>query len=451
MIRNLMVKDKDFYRRLILLGIPVVFQNLITIGINMMDTVMLGSLSGAQISASSLANQVTHLYQIICQGIGFGSAVMTSQYWGRHDIDSMKKVITIMLRVTLAFGILITAIVAISPSFVMKIFSPDKVIIAYGAEYFRFLLPTFIMMGLSHTMTLILRSTGSVKIPLISSLCSLFINVIFNWIFIFGKLGAPRMEIAGAAVGTLIARGFEFCFIGGYFLFKDKNIGYRIKDILTSPKGYWREFFKFAVPVLISDFFIGLGLTMHSVIIGHIDSTFVAANAIAVIVFNISIALGQGAANAACVVIGNTVGEGDEKRAKDYGRSILVIGIALSLFAALVLLALAPFMGGFYNIDQQTKNTVRDLMLAMAAMSPFQIYGMLLTKGVLRGGGDTRFLLWADILFLWILSIPLGAVSGIVWRWSPFLVYVMLRIDNVVKTVICLARFFSNKWLKKVK
>ena len=448
---TLLVRDRSFYRRIVLLGIPVVLQNIITIGINMMDTIMLGSLSGAQISASSLANQVTHLYQIICMGIGYGSAVMTSQYWGRKDIASMKKVITIMMRVTLAFGVAITVFVAVSPSFVMRIFTPDKEIIAYGARYFRFLLPTFIMMGLSFTATLILRSTGSVKIPLISSIVSFFLNVIFNWIFIFGKLGAPRMEIGGAAVGTLIARSFEFCFIGGYFLFKDTNIKYRIRDIFTSPRGYWKEFFKFAIPVLTSDMFIGFGTTMFSIIIGHISPVFIAANAIAVIVFNLSIAFGQGTSNAACVIIGNTLGEGDEKRAKDYGRSILIIGIGLSLFAMAVLLALAPFMGNFYNIDQQTKNTVRDLMIAMAVMAPWQMYGMLLTKGVLRGGGDTRFLLWADIVFMWGISIPLGWLTGIKLGWTPFLVYCSLRVDNVVKTIVCFIRYGSNRWMKKVK
>ena len=451
MTGTLLVRDREFYRKIIHIGIPVLLQNLITIAINMMDTIMLGSLSGAQISASSLANRVTRFYQIICMGIGFGSAVMTSQYWGRKDIDSMKRVITIMLRCTIVFGVIITTFVAVSPSFVMSIFTPDKEIIEYGAQYFRFLLPTFIMMGISFSATLILRSTGSVRIPLISSIVSFFLNVFFNWVFIFGKLGAPRMEIGGAAVGTLIARGFEFCFIGGHFLFRDKNIKYRIKDIFISSKGFWKEYIKFALPVLTSDSLIGLANIMHSIIIGHISSVFVAANAIAMVVFHLAFAVGQGTSSAACVIIGNTIGEGNMKKVRDYGRTILIIGIGLSLLAAVILLAFAPFMGNFYNIDQVTKKTVRDLMFAMAVMVPWQMYGMLLTKGVLRGGGDTRFLLWADIVFMWVVSIPLTWLTGIKLGWTPFLVYCVMRVDQAIKTVVCLIRYRTDKWIKKVK
>ncbi len=447
---TLIVREKEFYRKVIGIGVPVVLQSLITIGINMMDTVMLGSLSGAQISASALANQITHLFQIICLGFGFGTAVMTSQYWGRGDLDSMKKVITIMLRWVIILGGIITAFVAIFPYTAMRIFTPDTEVIEYGIRYFKYLLPTFLMLGVSLTATIVLRSTGSVRIPLVSSIISFFLNVFFNWVFIFGNLGAPRMEIGGAALGTLIARTFELCFIFGYFILKDKNIGYRIRDFFVSAKGFGKEFVRFAVPVVISDALIGLGLVLQSVIIGHISSVFVAANAIAAIVFQFSITFGQGVSNASSVITGHALGEGKEQKAYSYGSTFLIIGFLLGIFSGLILFILAPYMGELYNISEETKHTAKMLMYAMSTMSIFQMLSMILTKGVLRGGGDTRFLLVADIVFLWLVTIPLGAIAGLVLNLSPFWVYICLRLDNILKCIICFKRFFSKRWIKKV-
>ena len=198
--------DKEFYSKMLKIALPITMQQLITVGINLMDTVMLSSMGDAQLSASSLASQFISLFQICCMGIGMGASVLTSRYWGMKEIPSLRSAVTIMLRFCLVFASLFTLATIFFPSYIMRIYSSDEEIIRHGITYLQWILPTYFCMGLSLTCSIVLRTVGQVKIPLISSICAFFVNIFFNWMFIFGRLGAPRMEIAGAALGTLIAR-----------------------------------------------------------------------------------------------------------------------------------------------------------------------------------------------------------------------------------------------------
>lgn len=200
------IGDKNFYKKIISIAIPISAQHLITVGVNLMDTVMLSSMGDTQLSASALGGQFINLYQIFCMGIGMGASVLTSRYWGMKELPSLRKAVTIMLRFVLILSLMFTLATVFTPGLIIRMYTPEKDIIKYGVIYLRWQIPVFICIGLTLTCTIVLRSVGQVRIPLISSIIAFFVNIFFNWVFIFGHLGAPRMEIAGAALGTLIAR-----------------------------------------------------------------------------------------------------------------------------------------------------------------------------------------------------------------------------------------------------
>mgnify|MGYP003290188122 CR=1 FL=1 len=277
---QLFVRDKQFYRTVVKIAVPVVLQSLITIGVNMMDTLMLGKYGEFQLSGSSLANEFINIFQIMCMGMGYGAAVLTAQYWGQKHITGLKKIVTIMLRVCLCISMLFTLATICFPGQIMRIYANDSNVIKNGIRYFEISAFTFIPTGISLTLTAIMRSVREVKFPLIVSILTFFVNIFFNWMFIFGKLGAPELQIVGAAIGTLIARLFEASMIGGYFFFKDKKIQYRIRDFFGNCREYYGKYIRFCVPVLISDSLLGFGNTAVSIIIGHLGPSFTAANAI---------------------------------------------------------------------------------------------------------------------------------------------------------------------------
>ena len=442
---------KDLYLKMAKIAIPVSLQQLITVGINLMDTIMLSSMGDNQLAASSQATQFITLFQICCMGIGMGASVLTSRYWGMKDGGSLKKTITIMLRFCLVFASVFTIATIAVPGLIMKIYTPDQPIIDYGVIYLRWMIPTYFCMGLSLTCTIVLRTVGQTLVPLLCSICAFFVNVFCNWVFIFGKLGAPRMEIAGAALGTLIARIFELCFICGYFFFLDKRIRYRLRDIFMNARDLVREYFRVSIPVLISDSLLALGNNAVAIIMGHIGPAFVAANSVTVVVQQLSSVLTTGISNASGIITGHTMGEGDYDKAQRQGYTFLFLGFLIGCAAALVILILRSPIINYYDVSPEAKAIAYDLMDAIIFIVIFQSMNSILTKGVLRAGGDTKFLMMGDILFLWVASIPLGALAGLVLHWPSFWIYTMLKIDQIIKCVWCYFRLRSGKWLKKIR
>ncbi len=447
---KLFVKNKHFYKTALVLALPIVFQNMITIGVNIMDTVMLGSYGEIQLSGSSLANEFINIFQILCMGMGMGAAVLTAQFWGRGDTKSIKHSVTIMMRLALCIAALFTVVTVIFPSFIMSIFTDDTAVIEKGRIYFLWSSPTYILMGISLTLTLVLRSVRKVAVPLVTSIISFFVNIFFNWVFIFGNLGAPEMQIAGAALGTVIARVVETIIIGVYVFKVEKDVKLRIKDLFSSTGGILPTYIKYSIPVVISDGMLALGNSMMSIIIGHISTEYVAANAIVATVLRLSTVFNQGLGQASSIMTGNTLGRGDKEVAYRQGVTFTALSFIIGALAGVIILILCPFIIGLYNIEPETQEIAYQLMYSVAIMVVFQAMQSVLTKGVLRGGGDTKFLMFADVAFLWLASIPLGALCGLVFDMSPFIVTTALKIDWAIKTFICIYRLKSKKWIKIV-
>ena len=442
--------DREFYKTVAVIAIPISLQSLITIGVNMMDTIMLGSMGEVALSASSLANQFINIFHICCMGIGMGASVLTSRFWGMQDKDSLRKTITIMYRLCFVFGLLFTAATIIAPDALMRIYTSDEEVIRAGVSYFRWSVPCYWLLGFSLTTTIVLRSVGQVKLPLLCSVIAFFINIFFNWVFIFGKLGAPRMEVAGAAVGTLISRTFEFLFICGYFLFFDKKVSYRVKMILMKCGDLLKDYLRISIPVLVSDGLLAFGNSAVAMVMGRIGKEFVSENAITMVVQQLSTVFIQGISNASSIITGHTLGAGDTERAQRQGVTFLGLGTVIGVLAGGLIMILSWPVINCYNVTGETKAIAEQLMLAVGVIVIFQSMNSILTKGVLRGGGDTKFLMLADILFLWIASIPLGYLAGLVWHLPAFWIYTFLKIDQFIKAVWCVFRLGSKKWIKKI-
>lgn len=442
--------DREFYKTVAVIAIPISLQSLITIGVNMMDTIMLGSMGEVALSASCLANQFINIFHICCMGIGMGASVLTSRFWGMQDKDSLRKTITIMYRLCFVFGLLFTAATIIAPDALMRIYTSDEEVIRAGVSYFRWSVPCYWLLGFSLTTTIVLRSVGQVKLPLLCSVIAFFINIFFNWVFIFGKLGAPRMEVAGAAVGTLISRTFEFLFICGYFLFFDKKVSYRVKMILMKCGDLLKDYLRISIPVLVSDGLLAFGNSAVAMVMGRIGKEFVSANAITMVVQQLSTVFIQGISNASSIITGHTLGAGDTERAQRQGVTFLGLGTVIGVLAGGLIMILSWPVINCYNVTGETKAIAEQLMLAVGVIVIFQSMNSILTKGVLRGGGDTKFLMLADILFLWIASIPLGYLAGLVWHLPAFWIYTFLKIDQFIKAVWCVFRLGSKKWIKKI-
>ena len=450
-LRKLIAEDRSFYQTVARVALPIAAQSLITVGVNMMDTIMVGQVGQNELSAVSLANTFINIYHILCMGLSMGASVLVARYYGMRNQTDMRKSVAIMLRLTVGIAALFAVWTAAAPTAIMRIYTKEAPIIELGDTYLRWSVVTYFMLGLSLTTTIVLRAVGKAKIPLITSIAAFFINVGANWIFIFGHFGAPRMGVAGAALGTLIARIFEFAVICGYLFFKDEVIRFRPKDLFMKTGDLLKEYIRISIPVLISDGILALGNNSVAMVIGRIGGDFVAANAVTTVTQQLSSVLTQGFSQADAIITGQTLGEGRREAAQDQGYAFLGVGFLLGLFSAAVILAISSPVIDSYHLNENAQEIAHQLMDAIAIIMLFQATNSIMTKGVLRGGGDTKVLMAADNIFLWIASLPLGILAGLVLHLPAFWIYFFLKIDQVLKAVWCVIRLRSGKWIKRIK
>ena len=458
-----------FYKSVFKLALPIALQSLISIGVNMLDTIMVGSLGETALSATSLANSFITIYHIFCMGLGMGASVLVSRYWGMKKVAlekiqlngsaskdlenasrALKQTVTLMLRITVSFAAIFALLTIFVPEIIMKTYTTDEAIIAEGCVYFKYSIITYFFLGLSLVTTIVLRSVGQVKLPLFVSIAAFFVNLIANYAFIFGKLGAPRMEVAGAAFATLIARIFETVVILGFLFIKDKRINYKIRDIFIKTKSLFAEYVKISIPVLISDAILAFGNNAIAMVIGHLGAAFVAANAITNVTQQLSTVFVQGVSQAGAIVTGQTLGTGDKNKTMNQGWMFFGIGLSLGTLSAIFILFITNPIIGSYNVGAETVQIAKELMIGLSVIMIFRATNSIMTKGVLRGGGDTKMLMLADNIFSWALAIPLGILAGFVFKWSAFWIYVCLKSDEIAKTFWCLYRLKSEKWIKKI-
>lgn len=446
---SLFVRDKRFYKTMLAIAIPMSLQSLISFAVGLIDTLMLGRLGEISLSASSLGNSYCYIISTICMGLGGGAGVITAQYWGKKELDPIRTMTAICIKITILIGAVLSVLTALFPTTIMKIYTADADVIAAGADYLRVLSISMILYGMTSSITMILRSVGIVRSTLTASIGACFVNVFFNWVFIFGKFGCPAMGIIGAAWGTNCARLFEVSVIFIHLLTMDKKIGFRIKHLKLYNSDIFRRFIKAGVPVLISDLVFTLGNQFVTIVIGHCGALFTAANSIANQVSLVLHALFIGVANSSSTLVGNAVGAGDYRRAYDESKTYLVTCLLLGCAAACILAVFKGAVINFFNVTDETKLYAGQMLTVQIALLIITPMGAALSKGILRGGGDTKFLIFGDTFSTYAV-VPFGILVAFVLDCPIWVIYLVLKGEMLLRFTACFIRFLSKKWIKNV-
>lgn len=449
-----MIKDKKFYRNVVAITLPIAAQNLISLATSLMDTVMLGRAdnTGVFLSGSSLANQPFFILSLISFGLSGAATVLASQYWGKRDTKSIRAIFSIILKVAFTISVFMAAAVLTVPEFIMGLYSNNAEIIAAGASYLRIIGWAYALFGLSGTMICMIRSVELVKISVVVNLSSFVINVFLNWVLIFGNLGAPALGIRGAAIATLTARTIEFIVTFTYVFFIDKRLCFKPKHLFLFDKIFAKDLLKYGSPVFINEFIWSLGTTIQAAILGHINYASgdpVAANSIASMTQQLSTVIIFGIANAAAVIIGKSVGSGNNTRAFDEAKTLKVMAYIVGAAACVTILLIKGIIINFYTVPPETKLLANGLMTAVAFITFFVSISSITIVGILRGGGDTRFCLITEMVTLWAVALPL-ALGGMLLHFPVVAVLLLMKIDEPLKSIICIIRINRNKWIKSL-
>ena len=451
-----MVKDKSFYKSLVFIALPVALQQLISLAVVMLDNVMVGSLGDISLSAVSQANQVTVFFTFFVRGISGGAALLISQYWGKKDFDRIKQIFSIAFRVTVILSGIVAVFVFFCPELVIKFFSNKTEILDEARSYIQIACFSYILFAVSDTFIAMLRCVEVVKVPFFVSIISFFVNLSFNYILIFGKLGLPAMGVRGAALATVITRAVELIFVMIFFFKIQKRFSVKPKELFYAEKVMWKDFFKYGVPVIVGDVQWGLVGVCKAMVIGRLDVTMMAAVSISDVVMQLGLIFANGMAASACVLIGKTVGVKDYAKTREYSRTIEIIFAVVGVIMGALVFFTRGFPISLYNVSDETKQ-LADTLLAIGAFTLLGTsYHMACFTGINRGAGDSRFVFKVDMLCGWLVVVPLSVLSamGYLNNWAPFfslpLVYLCTRIDQCFKWIIAFIRLRGNKWIKNV-
>jgi len=449
-MENTVFDKKVFIKSLWVLVLPIALQNLIGVGVQAADVVMLGKLGETAVSASSLAGQVNFIMTLFFFGLTSGGAVLTAQYWGKRDTKTIERVLGITLVTAFVVAtFFVIAALGFSEQ-IMKIFSNEEDVRYFGAKYMRIVAISYIPTALTMVYLNVMRSIEKVVISTMIYTVSLVVNVILNAVFIFGLFGVPAMGVCGAAIATTVARFTEIGIVCFYAVKKNKIIKVRIKNLIHIDKILLKDFVKYALPVTANELLWGVGISAVNAIIGHLGKEMVAANSVTSVVKQLSMVVVFGVANAAAIMIGKTIGENKENLSKIYAEKIVKITVVFGIMASVLIIAISPIVCHYMSFGEETQHYLK-LMLGVLAIIMIET-GMnaTLIVGVFRAGGDTKTGLLLDVLGLWAFAIPLGYIAAFWLKLSPIIVYIILSGDEIIKLPFSIMRYKSYKWLKNI-
>ena len=442
---------KQFLLYALKLAFPIMIQNLISTLVNSADTIMLGYVSQTAMAASSLANQYTFVLFCFYYGLGIGTSVLCAQYFGKGDKQTVERIIGLAARVAILISLLFFVFSFFAPEAIMKIFTDSPQTIKEGAAYLKVLSFSFVFMGFSQVFVSALRSVGKIVFPSALYVVSLLVNVMMNAAFIFGLFGLPRLGVVGVALGTVSARAVEvvLCFV---YSAAGKDIKFRLKNLFRRSGVLFKDFLKISAPSVVNDLMWGMAATTCTAILGHIGDDMVAANAVAVMVVNMGAIVCRGFSNATTIIVSQTLGENRMEDTRVYAKRILWLTVIVSLLGCCVILAIRPFMVQFYR-DKLTETAIYYLGIIMI-MTTWRLVGeginTCLICGCFRGGGDAKFGMVVDTVFMWGVSVPLMAIAAYVLKLPPVWVYFVMTLDEFEKMPVVFAHYFKFKWMKNI-
>lgn len=448
-----MLHDKAFYRTFVILTLSLALQNLLTYSVNLADNIMLGRFSQDALSGASLCNQLQFFLQMLVQGVGEGVVVLGARYWGKKDLKPIPDIIGAGLRFGVSIAAVLFVLAVLFPTQIIRLMTNDPVIMEQAVQYLQIICFTYVIFALTNMLTASLRSIGIVKIGYIISASTLCINICLNYILIYGHFDAPALGVRGAAIATLVSRTVELLIVIWFLKFREHTLHLNWRKLLFIDTSYIKDYIHVSLPMLVTQTMWGASSIIQTAILGNMENAamVVPANSISVLVFQILSVVGYGAASAAAIMTGRTLGEGHKERIDQTAFTFQIMFCIIGVFTGLIiLLSRGPVLQIYNTLSPEAAELTRQFITVLAITSVGTCYQMAADCGILRAGGDTKFAMWNNIVFVWLICLPCAALSAFVFHFSPVVVFFCLKMEQLGKCPVIFLRVRSKKWIKQI-
>ena len=445
---TLQIKEENFYRKLTVIGIPMIIQQVIAVTLNLADTIMVGKVSENALAAVGAANQVYFIFSVVLFGIFSGAAVHAVQYWGIRDLASLRKIVGIDYTMCLVLSVPTVAVVFAAAPFFIRLFSQEPEVIELGTQYMKIACFSYIFAALSFVISYNSRSIQDLKYPTIINACAIAMNIFLNYVFIYGNFGVPALGVRGAAIATTVSRILEcVAMMLSVYLRKEHPLKAYPSQLFCYSRELLVNVMKTAVPVIITEGMWAFSVSAIFAAYGKISASALAISQIAVTVTDFFQTIYFGFGNASSVIIGEVLGQGRRSTAFEYSRKVLKVTWILNIIMTVVIILARTPIAAIYDFSPETTEMLMKALLVYAVALTPKMLAYMTICAILRAGGDTVFCMYMDVAFNVGLQIPLAYIGVLVLKWPLHWVMAFVAIADFIKVFFCYYRYYSKKWM----
>ena len=436
----------SFFRTVCNIAIPVALQSMLQASFSVVDQIMIGQLGSTNVAGVGLAGKFSSVFSVMVSAIGAVAGIMISQYMGQHHIKEVCRSFKVNLMLAIGLAAVFTAMCVLIPSQIMGLYTKDYDTALAATDYLVIISGTFLPLACATMLSTLFRCMEKAVLPLIASIVAAFLNTSLNYILIFGKFGFTQMGAKGAAIATVISQVANML-IMLLFLIKSKE---KFKDNykhMEIPKFNFKQYAYMLLPVLVCEFMWSLGENVYAAIYGHLGTDACAAMTLINPIQSMMIGALCGLSQAAGVIVGKKLGNNEYKEAYEASKKLIYYGFFGALLLSALVILLRNYYVDLYQVNQTVKLLTNHILIAYALIAPFKVLNMILSGGIIRSGGKTKYVMMIDLIGTWIFGVPLGLISAFSLNLSIPYVYFILSLEECIRFIISLFVFRDKKWM----
>ena len=452
------IGDRDFYRRLLAILLPVLVQNVITNFVSLLDNIMVGQIGTESMSGVAIVNQLLFVFNLCIFGGLSGAGIFTAQFFGRGDKKGVADTVRIKLYIGIFAVALFGAVFLLFGEPLIRLFLHEGEVgldlektLSYGKEYLAVMLIQTVPFAFMQVYSSTLRECGETLVPMKAGITAIFVNLGLNYVLIFGKLGFPAMGVVGAAAATVIARFVEYAIVVVWaHLHTNEHSYFRgLYRTLRVPAPLLKKVAVKGAPLLVNEVLWSSGMTILNQCYSVRGLEVVSAVNISSTVSNLFFCAFFATGSTIAIMIGQLLGAGELERAVDEDRKLLAFAVALSTAFGIVMAVLSPFIPNLYNTQPEVRALATRFLTVVALLMPFHAF----TNGsyfTLRSGGRTLITFLFDSAFIWTVNVPIAMILTYATDLKIFPIFTVIQCIELIKVVLGVILLRQQGWVNNL-
>ncbi len=441
--------DWQFYKSTLLISLPIMAQQLVTATVTLLANVMIGSIGGTALTAVTVANRFYLLFNSTLFGICGAAGIFIAQYYGAKEKDKCQRVFNINVVWSIIIALLFMLVLFIMPQTIINLFSKTPEIVNESLKYMKYAKYSFLPYGVTFTCMMALRAVGITKIQLKIGCIAVIIDVIINYLLIYGNLGFPKLGVEGAAIATTIARIVEMsCYV--YIVYRKKHFfKLDFSGLFNLDKDIMKSLITKAIPLTINEILFALGLALIYKSYMRADEYLVAAVSVVDTVQNIMFIVFGGLSSAVAILIGKRLGANELDEARDNSRKLITFGAMIALTIGTIIFIAAPYIPELYNLNPDVKSVIIILLRVKSVMLVLYVVDVCIFF-ILRAGGDAVSTLIMDAGFLWCAGVFVSTMLSVYTALPLLIIYIIVESLDIIKLFVAFHFFKKERWIKNI-